>query len=155
MQTSVSAKLDSIHVPSGAYAASPQPKEAAQKSGALFAQFLQQVTKSESGEVKKEKQFETLMADLHSHEEQFGDQPTRENFEHYRKTVRALCEMILQRAYRLQSWSDKKNRYYEIVKIIQGDLSEIYSSLLHRNQNVIISLHLMGEIRGLLLEAQA
>jgi len=155
VQTSVSAKLDSIHNPASSYVASSHPKAASSKSATLFAQFLQQATKSETSGIKKEKQFEALMADLDAHEEQFSDQPTRENFEHYRKTVRALCEMILQRAYRLQSWSDKKNRYYEIVKIIQSDLSQIYGSLLHRNQNVIISLHLMGEIRGLLLEAQA
>lgn len=103
----------------------------------------------------KQKDVEDLMADLDNDERDFAEEPSRDRFEAYRKTVKALMSMLVSRGYRLQGWEDKKRRRYEIVKVIDARLAQIYSGLMRRNQDVIIALHLMGQIRGLIFDLKA
>ena len=95
------------------------------------------------------------MAQLDDEERDFADSPSRERFEAYRKTVKLLCSMLLNRGYRLQGWEDKRKRRYEVIKTIDGRLAQLYTGLLRRNQDVVIALHLMGQIRGLIFDLQA
>lgn len=95
------------------------------------------------------------MAELDEEEREFANAPSKERFESYRKTVKALCALLVQRGYRLQGWEDKRKRRYEIVKTIDQRLAQLYSDLLRRNQDVVIALHLMGQIRGLIFDLQA
>ena len=44
---------------------------------------------------------------------------------------------------------------YEIVKTIDTRLAQLYSGLMRRNQDVVIALHLMGQIRGLIFDLKA
>lgn len=103
----------------------------------------------------KQKDVEDLMAELDNDERDFAEEPSRDRFEAYRKTVKALMSMLVSRGYRLQGWEDKKRRRYEIVKVIDARLAQIYSGLMRRNQDVIIALHLMGQIRGLIFDLKA
>ncbi len=103
----------------------------------------------------KSKTVEDLMADLDTDEREFAENPARERFETYRKTVKMLVNMLVARGYRLQGWEDKKKRRYEVVKTIDARLAQLYSGLLRRNQDVVIALHLMGQIRGLIFDLQA
>jgi uncharacterized protein YaaR (DUF327 family) len=41
------------------------------------------------------------------------------------------------------------------VKTIDARLAQVYSGLLRRNQDVVIALHLMGQIRGLIFDLKA
>ena len=98
---------------------------------------------------------EDLMADLDDEERGFAEDPSKQRYESYRKAVKALCSMLLARGYRLQGWEDKRRRRYEIVKTIDARLAQVYTGLLRRNQDVVIALHLMGQIRGLIFDLQA
>lgn len=95
------------------------------------------------------------MAQLDEEERDFAESPSRERFETYRRTVKQLCSLLIHRGYRLQGWEDKRKRRYEIIKIIDSRLAQLYSGLLRRNQDVVIALHLMGQIRGLIFDLQA
>lgn len=120
------------------------------KFGALVTQIL-----SRKGTSDKAKTVEDMMAELDDDERDFAENPSRDRFETYRKTVKALVGMLVARGYRLQGWEDKKKRRYEIVKTIDARLAQLYSGLLRRNQDVVIALHLMGQIRGLVFDLQA
>lgn len=115
--------------------------------------MTQIITRSQASAKKKD--VEDLMAELDNDERDFAEEPSRDRFEAYRKTVKALMSMLVSRGYRLQGWEDKKRRRYEIVKVIDARLAQIYSGLLRRNQDVIIALHLMGQIRGLIFDLKA
>ncbi|HRP70988.1 MAG TPA: DUF327 family protein [Turneriella sp.] len=115
----------------------------------LVAQVLQ---RKESAQAKS---FDELLADLTEEENDFTENPSREKFESYRKAVKALMDMLGKRSYRLHNWEDKRRRRYEIVKVIDAHLAALYSSLMRRNQDVVITLHLMGQIRGLIFDLQA
>lgn len=95
------------------------------------------------------------MAQLDDEERDFADSPSRERFEAYRKTVKLLCSMLLNRGYRLHGWEDKRKRRYEVIKTIDSRLAQLYTGLLRRNQDVVIALHLMGQIRGLIFDLKA
>ena len=120
------------------------------KFGALVTQILSRKSASD-----KTKTVEDMMAELDDDERSFAENPSRDRFETYRKTVKALVGMLVARGYRLQGWEDKKKRRYEIVKTIDARLAQLYSGLLRRNQDVVIALHLMGQIRGLVFDLQA
>jgi len=126
------------------------PNAGEAKFGALVGQIL--ARKSASA---KEKNIENLMADLDNDERDFAENPSRDRFETYRKTVKALVIQLMARGYRLQGWEDKRKRRYEIVKTLDARLAHIYSGLMRRNQDVVIALHLMGQIRGLIFDLQA
>lgn len=128
--------------------ATPEPGQP--KFGALVTQIL-----SRKGASDKTKTVEDMMAELDDDERDFAENPSRDRFETYRKTVKALVGMLVARGYRLQGWEDKKKRRYEIVKTIDARLAQLYSGLLRRNQDVVIALHLMGQIRGLVFDLQA
>lgn len=128
--------------------APPEPGQA--KFGALVTQIL-----SRKGTSDKTKTVEDMMAELDDDERDFAENPSRDRFETYRKTVKALVSLLVSRGYRLQGWEDKKKRRYEIVKTIDARLAQLYSGLLRRNQDVVIALHLMGQIRGLVFDLQA
>lgn len=130
-------------------------KPAAEGRGvaATFSHIMAQMVESRSG--SKKKSFEDLMQELQSEEDEFAAMPSPTKFESYRKTVRALCDLLLQKGYRLHGWEDRKQRRYEIIKTIDSNLAELYTGLLRRNQDVVIALHLMGQIRGLIFDLQA
>lgn len=119
-----------------------------------FSSLVSQMITRSSGAAKR-KDVEDLMAELDNDERDFAEEPSRDRFEAYRKTVKALMSMLVSRGYRLQGWEDKKRRRYEIVKVIDARLAQIYSGLLRRNQDVVIALHLMGQIRGLIFDLKA
>jgi len=98
---------------------------------------------------------EELMADLDSAERDFADEPSRDRYDSYKKAVKALCGLLISRSYRLHGYEDRKQRRYETLRVIDAALAELYSGLVRRNQDVIIALHLMGEIRGLIFDLKA
>lgn len=122
-----------------------------QKAGfsALVTQMLQKKPAAKQGGL------EDLMAQLDEEEQSFAENPSRDRYESYRKAVKELCSMLLSRGYRLQGWEDKRQRRYEIVKTIDQRLAQLYTGLLRRNQDVVIALHLMGQIRGLIFDLRA
>lgn len=120
---------------------------------AAFSALVAQIVRSQK--MDKAKTVEELMAELDDEEREFANAPSKERFESYRKTVKLLCSMLLNRGYRLQGWEDKRKRRYEIVKTIDARLAQLYTGLLRRNQDVVIALHLMGQIRGLIFDLQA
>lgn len=126
------------------------PEAGQAKFGALVNQIL-----TRKGTSDRAKTVEDLMADLDTDERDFAENPSRDRFETYRKTVKALVSMLMARGYRLQGWEDKKKRRYEVVKTIDARLAQLYAGLLRRNQDVVIALHLMGQIRGLVFDLQA
>lgn len=134
---------------------SGQQKPVAGEAGqAKFSSLVTQIL-ARKGTSDKAKTVEDMMADLDDDERDFADNPSRDRFETYRKTVKALVSMLVARGYRLQGWEDKKKRRYEVVKTIDARLAQLYSGLLRRNQDVVIALHLMGQIRGLIFDLQA
>jgi uncharacterized protein YaaR (DUF327 family) len=122
--------------------------------GEKFATLVSQIL-TRKNQASKDKTVEDLMSDLDSEEREFAEEPSRDRYEAYRKTVKLLCNLLLQRGYRLQGWEDHKKRRYEIVKTIDARLAQVYSGLLRRNQDVVIALHLMGQIRGLIFDLKA
>ena len=118
-----------------------------------FAAIVSQIVQRKAAD--KPKTVEDLMAQLDDDERDFADNPSRDRFETYRKTVKALCAMLINRGYRLQGWEDRRKRRYEVLKTIDGRLAQLYAGLLRRNQDVVIALHLMGQIRGLIFDLQA
>lgn len=118
-----------------------------------FSSLVSQIV--QRGKSDRPKTVEDLMAQLDDEERDFADSPSRERFETYRKTVKLLCSMLLNRGYRLQGWEDKRKRRYEVIKTIDSRLAQLYTGLLRRNQDVVIALHLMGQIRGLIFDLQA
>jgi len=116
----------------------------------IVSQILQKKTATQRGNT-----LEDLMANLDDDERDFADAPSRDRFEKYRQTVKLLCNKLIQRSYRLQGWEDKRQRRYEIVKTIDTRLAQLYSGLMRRNQDVVIALHLMGQIRGLIFDLKA
>lgn len=134
---------------------SAPPKNAAAEAGqAKFSSLVTQIL-ARKGASDKAKNVEDLMADLDNDERDFAENPSRDRFETYRKTVKMLVNLLVSRGYRLQGWEDKKRRRYEVVKTIDARLAQLYSGLLRRNQDVVIALHLMGQIRGLIFDLQA
>lgn len=130
-----------------------QKSTAADSATPAFSALVSQIVQRRAGD--KPKTVEDLMAELDNDEREFADSPSRDRFETYRKTVKALCQMLVNRGYRLQGWEDKRRRRYEVVKTIDARLAQLYSGLLRRNQDVVIALHLMGQIRGLIFDLQA
>lgn len=126
-----------------------QPASTPPAFSALVAQMVQR------GKPDRQKSVEDLMEQLDGEERDFADSPSRERFDSYRKTVKLLCSLLLQRGYRLQGWEDRRRRRYEVIKTIDGRLAQLYTGLLRRNQDVVIALHLMGQIRGLIFDLQA
>ena len=124
--------------------------QSAPRFSSLVTQMLQR-----KGDATRSRTVEDLMADLDEEERSFAEEPSKDRFESYRKAVKALCAMLLNRGYRLQGWEDKRKRRYEIVKTIDARLAQVYSNLLRRNQDVVIALHLMGQIRGLIFDLKA
>lgn len=122
-------------------------------SGQAFSSLVSQIMQRKP--VARGNTFEDLMADLDDQEREFAENPSRDRFEEYKKTVKALCSMLLQRGYRLQGWEDRRKKRYEVVRTIDARLAQLYSGLLRRNQDVVIALHLMGQIRGLIFDLQA
>lgn len=120
---------------------------------AAFSTLVAQIV--QRGKSDRSKTVEDLMAELDEEEREFANAPSKERFESYRKTVKALCALLVERGYRLQGWEDKCKRRYEIVKTIDARLAQLYTGLLRRNQDVVIALHLMGQIRGLIFDLQA
>ncbi|AFM14481.1 YaaR family protein [Turneriella parva] len=125
---------------------------AAAQSGfsGMVSQILQKKTATQRGST-----LEDLMANLDNDERDFADAPSRDRYEKYKQTVKLLCNMLIQRSYRLQGWEDKRQRRYEIIKTIDTRLAQLYSGLMRRNQDVVIALHLMGQIRGLIFDLRA
>lgn len=130
-----------------------QKSAAADGATPAFSALVSQIVQRRATD--KPKTVEDLMAELDNDEREFADSPSRDRFETYRKTVKALCQMLINRGYRLQGWEDKRQRRYEVVKTIDARLAQLYSGLLRRNQDVVIALHLMGQIRGLIFDLQA
>jgi uncharacterized protein YaaR (DUF327 family) len=130
-----------------------RPQAASASTSPAFAALVAQIV--QRGESDRKKTVEDLMAQLDEEERDFAESPSRERFETYRRTVKQLCSLLIHRGYRLQGWEDKRKRRYEIIKIIDSRLAQLYSGLLRRNQDVVIALHLMGQIRGLIFDLQA
>lgn len=126
---------------------------AAQAGQPKFSSLVTQILQRKSAD--KSQTLEDMMSELDDEERGFAEDPSKQRYESYRKAVKALCSMLLARGYRLQGWEDKKKRRYEIVKTIDARLAQVYSGLLRRNQDVVIALHLMGQIRGLIFDLQA
>jgi uncharacterized protein YaaR (DUF327 family) len=116
----------------------------------MVSQILQKKTATQRGN-----SLEDLMANLDDDERDFADAPSRDRYEKYKQTVKLLCNMLIQRSYRLQGWEDKRQRRYEIIKTIDTRLAQLYTGLMRRNQDVVIALHLMGQIRGLIFDLRA
>lgn len=131
-----------------------QPQAAAQAGQPRFSALVTQILQRKPA-ANGQNSLEDLMADLDDEERGFAEDPSKQRYESYRKAVKALCSMLLSRGYRLQGWEDKRKRRYEIVKTIDARLAQVYSGLLRRNQDVVIALHLMGQIRGLIFDLQA
>jgi uncharacterized protein YaaR (DUF327 family) len=146
---SVGDLLTRTHSPKAPVA--PRSSEAGQ---ANFSSLVGQILARKNNGTKA-RTVEDLMADLDEDERDFAENPSRDRFDTYRKTVKALMGMLIARGYRLQGWEDKKKRRYEIVKTIDARLAQLYSNLLRRNQDVVIALHLMGQIRGLIFDLRA
>jgi uncharacterized protein YaaR (DUF327 family) len=130
-----------------------RPQAASASTSPAFASLVAQIV--QRGKSDRKKTVEDLMAQLDEEERDFAESPSRERFETYRRTVKQLCSLLIHRGYRLQGWEDKRKRRYEIIKIIDSRLAQLYSGLLRRNQDVVIALHLMGQIRGLIFDLQA
>jgi uncharacterized protein YaaR (DUF327 family) len=130
-----------------------RPQGAAASTSPAFSSLVAQIV--QRGKSDRPKTVEDLMAQLDDEERDFAESPSRERFETYRKTVKTLCSMLLNRGYRLQGWEDKRKRRYEVIRTIDSRLAQLYSGLLRRNQDVVIALHLMGQIRGLIFDLQA
>ena len=133
---------------------SPAGQAAAGASQPRFSTLVTQIVQRKNAATQSQS-LEDLMADLDDEERAFAEDPSKQRYENYRKAVKALCSMLLSRGYRLQGWEDKRKRRYEIIKTIDARLAQVYSGLLRRNQDVVIALHLMGQIRGLIFDLQA
>ncbi len=145
-------------VPAGDAYKYPAPAPARQQvtarsSSPAFSSLVQQIV--QRGKSERPKTIEDLMAQLDDEERDFAEAPSRARFEKYRKTVKLLCSMLLNRGYRLQGWEDRRKRRYEVIRTIDARLAQLYTGLLRRNQDVVIALHLMGQIRGLIFDLQA
>jgi uncharacterized protein YaaR (DUF327 family) len=116
----------------------------------MVSQILQKKGSADRGNT-----VEDLMADLDDDERDFADAPSRDRYEKYKQTVKLLCKLLIERSYRLQGWEDKRQRRYEIIKTIDARFAQLYTGLMRRNQDVVIALHLMGQIRGLIFDLKA
>jgi uncharacterized protein YaaR (DUF327 family) len=143
------AAVSKLHTRQQPGPARPQAAAASPAFASLVAQIVQR------GKSDRPRTVEDWMAQLDEEEREFAESPSRERFETYRRTVKQLCSLLIHRGYRLQGWEDKRKRRYEIIKIIDSRLAQLYSGLLRRNQDVVIALHLMGQIRGLIFDLQA
>lgn len=139
----------------GAQNAPSTEKNAAAASGnAGFSSMVSQILQKKGSAVRGNS-VEDLMADLDDDERDFAHAPSRDRYEKYKQTVKLLCNLLIQRSYRLQGWEDKRQRRYEIIKTIDTRLAQLYTGLMRRNQDVVIALHLMGQIRGLIFDLKA
>lgn len=89
---------------------------------------------------------------LEEYEQNLAERPTRYDFNRYRDHVRKIARYALDHAYKHEFIRDKKQREYEVIRVINKDLEEIYLTLLRRNTGTVVALHLMGEIRGIILD---
>jgi len=123
-------------------------------SQAGFSGMVSQILQKK-GAAARGNSLEDLMANLDDDERDFADAPSRDRYEKYKQSVKMLCNLLIQRSYRLQGWEDKRQRRYEIIKTIDTHLAQLYTGLMRRNQDVVIALHLMGQIRGLIFDLRA
>lgn len=95
--------------------------------------------------------YDQLEHELNEHEELLAQMPLLENFQKYKTAVRKMLDHILQYGVRLRSYEDRKKKHYEYVQIIDSKLGQLLQCLTRRRTDTVIALHLMGEIRGILV----
>ncbi|MDW8307549.1 MAG: DUF327 family protein [Leptospiraceae bacterium] len=95
---------------------------------------------------------EEELHDLEVLEEEFAKTGGFLEFQRYRKKVREIMAYLLERAYRIEETSTKTQKICQVVRIVDEKLRQIQQNLLHRRQDVVVALHLMGQIRGLLVD---
>ncbi len=121
----------------------------------LFAEML---ALSKSTEVRRKtktprEQLDDLLADLDAAEQRFATSPDRREFEQYRATIRKLTSFLLQNGHKFQQLQSKQGtKVHEIVRIIDQKMSQLLHNFLRRRNDVVIALHVMGEIRGLVVD---
>jgi len=100
-------------------------------------------------------QIDELFTQLDKYEENLAQLPNDYNFLKYKKHLQQMTTLISKSNYILKKieFRSKKNiAQLEVVYVINKKLAEIFSSITQRNIETLKVLHLMGEIKGLLLE---
>ena len=98
---------------------------------------------------------EDLMENLESYEENLLNMPDVNNFNAYRDQVKKIVKKILDDGFLYKSFKDRHQRRYEFVKIIDNKLNELLTNITRRNKEIVVMLHLMGQIKGLILDVSA
>lgn len=121
----------------------------------LFAEML---ALGKSAEIRRKtrtprEELDDLLADLGDAEQRFASSPDRREFEQYRATIRKLTSFLLQNGHKFQHLQNRNStKVHEIVRIIDQKMSQLLQNFLRRRNDVVIALHVMGEIRGLVVD---
>lgn len=129
---------------------SPLKSILGEKGTVDFSSLLSAVTKT-AEKPSREDEYDQLESELDEHESLLAQTPTPENFFLYKKTVRKMLDHILNHGIKLRAFEDRKKRHYEYVQVIDMKLRSLLETLTRRRTDTVIALHLMGEIRGILV----
>lgn len=119
-----------------------------QKSGKV--NFLKQVFFTV--EEKEDFNLEEELCELEKRETEFAQSGGFAEFLRYREKVKEIMDALLKKAYAVEELSTKKQKICQVVRIVDEKLKHLQQTLINRRQDIVIALHLMGQIRGLLVD---
>ncbi|MDH4199068.1 MAG: YaaR family protein [Spirochaetia bacterium] len=96
--------------------------------------------------------FDFFMDNLEDIENKFIENPDSANFFEYKTYLKTVAGKIIQNAYKKISLKDSKKKQYEIVKVIDKNLDELYQLIMQKSANKQKISIIMGNIKGLILD---
>ncbi|MDH5717758.1 MAG: DUF327 family protein [Spirochaetia bacterium] len=98
------------------------------------------------------KNIEEMLTKLEEYEEKLINTPDIANFQRYKNYIKKVADFALEQGFTLKSFKDRTNKKYEFITVVDSKLQEILINITRRNKDVSIMLHIMGQIRGLILD---
>ncbi|MDH5720921.1 MAG: YaaR family protein [Spirochaetia bacterium] len=153
-----SPKITGSHLKSDRKLESKSDKNLKKKvsKGGIFQRMMTHRVEEVSRPLSKENyRLEDMIEELEIYEEKLLSLPDIENFNSYKNHVKEIARKIVDKAFLYKSFRDKKQKRYEFIKVIDENLNDLLKTITRRNKEVVIMLHLMGQIKGLILDVSA
>lgn len=78
------------------------------------------------------------------------ENPDMYNLNKYKAAVFQAADFLLTKAFKLRAWSDRNKKKFEVVKILDQKLNQLYQALFV-NRHMSTALRTVGAIKGILL----
>ncbi|MES0489681.1 MAG: DUF327 family protein [Leptospirales bacterium] len=117
--------------------------------GSLFGAKVEETTSVESPVMSD---VDDMMVKLENLEQNLISEPSVSNYSEYKEQLQKLLKKVMKQAFTIRTFRDLEKREFEVVKVIDRTMKELYSKIAKSDGDLNGVISLLGKIKGIILD---